>query len=423
MATENMTYSEVAQENNNATQNKESTQNTQPEYVEEETQHESEAEAQPNGHAPEAEDFPPLTHNDSHSDSSSSSSIDSGDHRFHVMERLTSFPIIADGLDLVSNYANNPDAPYGKYIKYTLDTANTTLNRVDDATKPIQNRFSSQINQLDQLACQSLDFIGDKFPLSKQPSKEIYASSVHLYEAARTEIDRNISKVVAPTQNFAKSVEQIVDQAISNGNALLNRVLPEEQNGESPDPSSTPAQKAYNLVAEAQRRVLKLARQQLDQVKSINTSDRLLKLKESNQIFNQAITQFEAINERILKVVDSTRQNAAHLQGATLEYIHASQAQLVQRTQDLTASFQNELSQASNFVQTTSQNLPQNVQTTIGYINQRFNVILNEATKPDQTAVERVKNATNATIESVPMLPETLDYINSFVPPFLRFRA
>ncbi|ORY06572.1 hypothetical protein K493DRAFT_310515 [Basidiobolus meristosporus CBS 931.73] len=114
----------------------------------------------------------------------------------HIVSRIYEIPIVQDGVNAVKSYVDQSNS---RAVHLVADTANTAFTTAVQVVKPIQNYFQSQIQQLDNLGCQSLDFLESKFPLIKKPTNEVI-------ETVRSTVEPYVGTVAASAQNLYNNI-------------------------------------------------------------------------------------------------------------------------------------------------------------------------------------------------------------------------
>ncbi|KAK9729546.1 hypothetical protein K7432_000227 [Basidiobolus ranarum] len=114
----------------------------------------------------------------------------------HIVSRIYEIPVIQDGVNAVKSYVNDSNS---RYVHFVADTANSAFTTAVKVIKPVQNYFQRQIQQVDALGCQSLDYLEGKFPLIKKPTNEVV-------ETCRSTVEPYVSKVAASAQNLYNTI-------------------------------------------------------------------------------------------------------------------------------------------------------------------------------------------------------------------------
>ncbi|KAK9694353.1 hypothetical protein K7432_013459 [Basidiobolus ranarum] len=118
------------------------------------------------------------------------------------VKRVISFPLVHDGIELVSSYVHDPNAGYINKVATTVENAANSLYKLSE---PYQARLQGPISKVDELGCRSLDYIEAKFPIVKAPTNEV--------------LDSLNQNVVTPVQNTAKNIkERFSSSGSANGN-------------------------------------------------------------------------------------------------------------------------------------------------------------------------------------------------------------
>jgi len=121
-----------------------------------------------------------------------------------IISRVASIPLVTTACgQLTTLYQQTKDS--NKYIKYTLETAETSVKTVATTAMPLVNKLEKPISTLDHLACDSLDKLEERYPLIKQPSGEVYEGTI------KPVVDYSMDKVSAAKDQVNYVTKMSVD--------------------------------------------------------------------------------------------------------------------------------------------------------------------------------------------------------------------
>lgn len=173
------------------------------------------------------------------------------------LARVSSYPIVTDGVTTVQAYANKSSIG-----RFALSKANNTFERVGSYQQPkaVQTYYEQYVQphlaRADSLGCRSLDLIQERFPLVNHPTQDIV-------EAAKSQPNHIITGVRGRINSLTQPANQRLTSAMDNLQSTLDRYLPPgQQQSSDGKPRSVSASsnenhvvRAYSLLHEATTRV------------------------------------------------------------------------------------------------------------------------------------------------------------------------
>ncbi|ORY98482.1 hypothetical protein BCR43DRAFT_487606 [Syncephalastrum racemosum] len=185
------------------------------------------------------------------------SAVDKKKFSSGFISRVSSYPIVTDGVTTVQAYANKSSIG-----RFALSKANNTLERVGSYHQPkaVQSYYEQYVQphlaRADSLGCRSLDLIQERFPLVNQPTQDIV-------EAAKSQPNHIITGVRGRLSSLTQPTNQRLTSAMDSLQATLDHYLPPgQQRSSDGKPHAVPAAtnenhvvRAYGLLHQATTRV------------------------------------------------------------------------------------------------------------------------------------------------------------------------
>ncbi|KAI9294222.1 hypothetical protein K502DRAFT_324943 [Neoconidiobolus thromboides FSU 785] len=313
-----------------------------------------------------------------------------------LLDRINSIPMVVEGLNLIKGFVKDDTKTYNRFIKYAYNTAETAFT---SATEIVESRFPNQVNAADQLASKSLDYLEDQFPVV------FHQSSSEVYETSK----QAISQIVAtPTAAIDSTLVTVANSA----EAVLDRFLPvptEEKEELSKDAGIA---RLRHVGVDAQRRVVKVVRSQIDNISSVTTGGSILQMRESNAYIQRASDEIASISEGLTTLITKAKDNIGSIKESSGEIIYQAQSNLTQR-------LKTEIDSVYKYINDNSNKLPETV---VAQLEPAFNTLKERATKvtqelqrDDQTTLQKANNALAIATESIPIIDNARIYLTSFI--------
>lgn len=341
----------------------------------------------------------------------------------NFIDRISSFPIVHDGVTVVHGYVNQ-----NSLGRYALIKAGITLTTVNKLTQPYQKRLQGQLVKVDDFSCKSLDIIEQRFPLVKQPTVEIIDAvkrpPMQVYDGIKTKIDNNIT---TPANNIAKGVNQRVTGVVDNVEAVVDRWLPAEGEHAHADESNQ-ATRVYKFSLDVSHRLIHLVNVQLEKNHVPRSKEDIVKLAETNALLKAAFEKINALNETLTQWVLLSAQAAKDrlppsVTESVTELTVSAQRQYEQtrefaakRLSDLSAELIKQLDGISEYIKVHSPALPvfvqQGLQPLVTFIKSEYDIIHSQAVRPELSAVEKAREIVRLNqVEVLPVLQSSLQDI------------
>ncbi|CAO3630004.1 unnamed protein product [Cunninghamella blakesleeana] len=330
----------------------------------------------------------------------------------HFVSRVTSIPLVHDGVSTVSNLANKT------YIgRFAINTANSTLSTVGKYTSQqpayVQSYYESYVQphleKADQLGCKSLDLLETRFPIVKEPTSKLVdvvrQPSSQVIDGVKVRLDSTVTTVKLPATYANKRLVSVVNGV----EALVDKYLPPSEENKSrdinneKDSKEEDANQIYRAYGVLNQATFRLTQKVTDQVKSTASAIP----KQTNDLAQSQYTKVSVLlqttTENLKSVQATLTQSIAVYAEATskklppgvqekITHLHAS---TTERLQGLTNQVSVQLNQVVTFVKSQSQPpewLKTRVLSLVDIANHQFELVRAEYARTDIAYSEKAKN-------------------------------
>ncbi|BFZ01088.1 hypothetical protein BsWGS_04126 [Bradybaena similaris] len=122
--------------------------------------------------------------------------------------KLGEIPVLNDGWNTALNYyAKVKD--YNSLTKLALDATESGVKKAAELSSPVISHFQPQIETVNNYACNTLDAIENKYPLVKQPSKEVKDACIEYVQPVVGRVKPVVSYVQGVVDTSVKQVERV----------------------------------------------------------------------------------------------------------------------------------------------------------------------------------------------------------------------
>ncbi|SAM01122.1 hypothetical protein [Absidia glauca] len=293
--------------------------------------------------------------------------------------RVSSFPVVQDGLDAVQRFSHQ-----SSISRYAMQQAETTFTKASEIATPYTEQY---IKKADALGCRSLDILEQRFPAVNRPTGE-------LVQAVRQSPQQLVSSVSTPVNKHmltaAGSIENLVDKWLPANER--------EQQDINRQNEEIAVARFYGLANSVKDRLQQRVHQRIEHIPR-NKAD-VARLAETNQLLQDTVSHVQAINTQLQGWVSHSRQLAENRVNGIRENIkggyEATQSATHQRIHDLTVELFHRLDLASDFLKERSTKLPDFVQAHLeplaGFAGHEYNIIRTEVLKEDVPPLQKASN-------------------------------
>ncbi|KAI8339551.1 hypothetical protein BC941DRAFT_420814 [Chlamydoabsidia padenii] len=293
--------------------------------------------------------------------------------------RVSSFPLVQDGLDKAHHYANQT-----AISRYALQQAETTLNK---ASEMANTSYTEQyLKKADALGCRSLDILEQRFPAVTQPTDE-------LVQAVRQSPQQLVTSVSTPVNRgmltAAGNIETLVDKWLPSptGEQAINRKEEEEA-----------LARFYQLANHIKDRLEQHVHQQIEHIP--RTKAEMARLTETNQLLQDTVHHIQTINLQLQDWVIHSRtlaeQRVQGIRDNIKSGYEATQSTTHQRIHELTIELFHRLDLTSNYLKERSVKLPDFIQTRLEplaeFAGHEYDIIRMEVLKNDIAPLQKATN-------------------------------
>ncbi|CEP13269.1 hypothetical protein [Parasitella parasitica] len=343
------------------------------------------------------------------------------------VSRVTSFPIVQEGVSTVHAIANKTSLG-----RFALSTANSTLLTVSKYTSSqpayVQSYYESYIQphveKVDAFGCRSLDLLQDKFPVVNQSTSEIVravtAPSYQIVDGVRVRIDASIKQ---PANQVAKEANKRIGSVVDNVEAVLDRYLPAAEKKDNDEAHEiNQAVRAYYLMNDATAR---LSHRVTEQVK--NSASRIprsrgdfARITETSALVQKTTANIQFLQETIAQSVSVYAQAAQKkLPPAVSERLQTIQFKTNEKLAILTQQVSAQLSQLVDFVKFQSNETPDwlknRVTSLVEIANKQIDLVRDQFTRNDISSLDKAKNVAQALQSQVlPILQNAQAQLNHY---------
>ncbi|CAG5123455.1 unnamed protein product [Candidula unifasciata] len=122
--------------------------------------------------------------------------------------KLGEIPVLNDSWNTALNYyAKVKD--YNSLTKLALDATESGVKKAAELSSPVISHFQPQIETVNNYACNKLDAIENKYPLVKQPSKEVKDACMEYVQPVVERVKPVVTYVQGVVDTSVKQVERV----------------------------------------------------------------------------------------------------------------------------------------------------------------------------------------------------------------------
>jgi hypothetical protein len=323
------------------------------------------------------------------------------------VSRISAIPILQDAHGYVSQ---------NRIGSLALSTASSTLTTVSKYTQSYQQRFQAHLDKADELGCQSLDFVEQRFPIVKQPTVEIFEAvkkpPMQVYDGVKTTIDSNIT---TRATSIAVSLNERVTGVVNNVEATVDRWLPDGESAH--DDEANQATRVYKLSLTVSSRLMQRMNDQLEKNNIPRSKQDLIKLAETSALLQTTTDKLKTLNETLNewvllstqaakeRIPESVTQRVTDVTITLRTQYEATREGAQKRVADLSAELVTQLNSISSYIKQHSPTLPpflqERLEPLIRFANTEYTIIRDEAVRSDLSTVQKARNIVSLTQEQV----------------------
>jgi hypothetical protein len=332
----------------------------------------------------------------------------------HFVERVTSIPLVKDGVSTAQAIANKTSL--GRFALSKANATYTSVTNYATNSQSIQNYYTSylqpQLEKVDTLGCKSLDIIQQKVPLINQPTTDIYQNVVKdPLDGVKNRLDSTISTVTHPAHVVIQETNKRLGIVVDNLEGAVDKYLPAAAEAETKtkdikkeESSNNQVIRVYGVLNEASRRITSRVTEQVQKTGIPTSRDQVKNLAENNPIVQNVTQQLRILQETLVHSI-TVYGNAAqeHLPASVTTRIH----QTTELFHQLTNSVQQQLNSLVEVLKHQPDWLKQKLNSAIESTYAQLELIKQEWKRQDINSVEKIKHvATNIQNQIVPLLEQ-----------------
>ncbi|GAA5807837.1 hypothetical protein MFLAVUS_001216 [Mucor flavus] len=294
--------------------------------------------------------------------------------RYSFFSRVLSIPLVRDGSSIVQHYANQ-----NSVSRFALNKAESTIKMAASIASPYTEKYKHHLLKADQMGCQSLDVVENKFPVVRQDTGELF-----------TTVKQSPQRVY---EDVREKMTHVVQVPVHHATEIVNRYLPAvEQKSDRAVVDEN--RKLLSLVNEFRERLTHRVTTQLQSIPHSKAD--VARLAETNQLLQEAFQSIQKANTRLQDFVISVKG------GYTSTQIKANQ-----RINELTVDLIKRLDSATAYVKERQMisNLPSSlhvvVDPLVNFASNEYEIVRTEMLKDDVTPLKKATNIMHLTQEYV----------------------
>jgi hypothetical protein len=248
---------------------------------------------------------------------------------------------------------------------------------------PYTEKYKHHLLKVDQMGCQSLDLVENKFPVVRQEPQKVY-------------------------QDVKGKIQGVVQVPVNQATQLVNRYLPPANEEQTKEKSIKEEENnILSLVNEFKER---LAHRVTVQLQSIPHSKAdVARLAETNRLLQETFNSIQKANTRLQNLVNSVKG------GYT-----STQTKANQRIHDLTIDLIKRLDSAAAYVKDHQVNLPSSLQIVVDplvtFASNEYEIVRTEVLKQDVAPLQKATNILHLTQEYIlPLIQNSIQGVQDQV--------
>ncbi|CAO3616724.1 unnamed protein product [Mucor hiemalis] len=310
---------------------------------------------------------------------------------YSFFSRVLSIPLVRDSSSIVQHYASQ-----NSLSRYAMNQAESTIKRAVDIASPYTEKYKHHLLKVDQMGCQSLDLVENKFPVVRQDTREIYSN-----------VKQSPNKVY---EDVKGRIHNVVQVPVNHATQLVNKYLPAVEDDKQNKEKSVKEEEKniLSLVNELKER---LAHRVTIQLQSIPHSKAdVARLAETNRLLQETFNSIQKANVRLQNLVHSVKG------GYT-----STQNKANQRINDLTIDLIKRLDSAAAYVKEHQViNLPSSLHVVVDplftFASNEYEIVRTEALKEDIAPLQKATNILHLTQEYVlPLIQNSIQGVQEQV--------
>nr|CAD7598902.1 unnamed protein product [Timema genevievae] len=188
-------------------------------------------------------------------DSADNSAVAETEENMESVARISKLPVVEQSLNAASNiYGKVKDS--NSVIRWTLNTAESTVNKAIETAAPVTSRLEGPIKKVDTLLCSSLDFVESKVPAVKLPPQQIFENTKHY-----------VCETVKPAVECACAVKDYGAKKLADLNLYSSKEGEDKEN----DADGTASQTSVEECADCKAQIKVKSREMLNEEKTSET--------------------------------------------------------------------------------------------------------------------------------------------------------
>jgi hypothetical protein len=306
---------------------------------------------------------------------------------YSFFSRVLSIPLIRDGSSMVQHYANQ-----NSISRFAMNKAESTVKLAASVASPYTEKYKHHLLKFDQMGCQSLDLVENKFPVVRQDAGEILATVKQqpqlVYEGVKGKINH------------------VVQVPVNHATHLVNKYLPAvEKHGDKKATAKNVNGNGKEAVEDNNRKLLSLAnefRERLAhrvtiQLQSIPHSKAdVARLAETNQLLQETFNSIQKANTRLHDFVTSLKGGVTFTQNRANQRINELTIDLIKRL-DSAAAYVKE----HQVISSLPSSLHVVVDPLVTFASNEYEIVRTEVLKEDVAPLQKATNIMHLTQEYV----------------------
>ncbi|KAG2230920.1 hypothetical protein INT48_003320 [Thamnidium elegans] len=292
---------------------------------------------------------------------------------YSFFSRVLSIPLVRDGSSIVQHYANQ-----NSVSRFALNKAESTIKMAASIASPYTEKYKHHLLKADQMGCQSLDVVENKFPVVRQDTGELF-----------TTVKQSPQRVY---KDVREKMSHVVQVPVNHATEIVNRYLPAVEQSDRAVVDEN--RKLLSLVNEFKERLTHRVTTQLQSIPHSKAD--VARLAETNQLLQEAFQSIQKANTRLQDFVISVKGGYTSTQNKANQRINELTIDLIKRL-DSAAAYVKERQMISNL----PSSLHVVVDPLVNFASNEYEIVRTEMLKDDVAPLKKATNIMHLTQEYV----------------------
>lgn len=302
---------------------------------------------------------------------------------------------------MVQHYANQ-----NSLSRFALNKAESTVKMAASIASPYTEKYKHHLLKVDQMGCQSLDLVENKFPVVRQDAGEILTTVKQSPQKVYEDVKGKINYAVQVPVNHATHLVNKYLPAVEDKHQEKSKNINDNGNAKAVEENN---RKLLSLVNELKER---LAHRVTIQLQSIPHSKAdVARLAETNQLLQETFNSIQKANTRLHDFVNSLKGGVTSTQNKANQRINELTIDLIRRL-DAAAAYVKQ----HQVISSLPNSLHVVVDPLVTFASNEYEIVRTEVLKEDVAPLQKATNIMHLTQEYVlPLIQNSIQGVQEQV--------